>query len=993
MLCIQCFDETTEQYLTGDDCPYGDLATPGYGLGCTVMPSGALGKSAIVTVGGLETLSTDSSTMYSQSIEICRSDSKRCQLMSLTLEDGMLRSRVFAIDECHIGVVGGTVKVDGSEWVSDRIHIANLCELEWIENALLPLPLSEMGVIKTNGVFCLYGGVSYNERTFAPKLSTAAFCTDLGETRSPTTAPLPTRHPTPSPTPDPTMRPTKLPSSSPSHIPTSPPTLKPTSLPTIAGTGNVEFDDPSFGSEFATFPQGMGGQTGASDGDYLYVCGGYTDDATSFNQCYVYNEYGKQESLPMMLMNADSLLMPMPTFYCKNACSALYKNQLFFVNPTVNGAGSTDTHFYRCSVKLEDGHVLCTDLCQESNVAASCPELLHFESCATASGRYLYISGGYDSSGRVMDDISVFDMDSAVLDWVSVPRHSLPTFVGYPTSFGSLSRPVASHSCSYWNSSLYVIGGRESSGFSSSSIQICDELDPSSDCHVSAVTLGDARYNARSTVIGSSIVTVCGAKSNDEFSGTLEVYDAYFDELKSSAMWTNEARTACCLIDWESKSKLVISGGETRVGRTAATVDDMVFSEYTKSAVSSGTVEVEEQTALNCKHIVVDCRDYNFKAVYDFYNEINEYFIFATSDHTAYLVVDTTGTQKTWLYNYREKSSCFFNSPDGAVIELGPGVWTKPRTRESQTSNIMITLSCQSTLTAPRGESVALWGLTEAAFITMVVVAAVILMTILIIGFCCWWKKTETKQWKRAQRKSDRPIDRKDMQRLDTPRECEDEEVGDEFEDEEVGDDEEEEEDEDEDDEYGQHHEQYSDKGPFPVKIAVGKQATPHHYRRAPSYSSIRNHESNATLTIIRHIRTPSDQHGGYHQSKQVSLSDDSNGCGVEMQSGFSRIRSDSNPGGVDEDDVEEEEEDDEDMMITNDIIDQEDSTSTVFPFEVDFDAEDNNTKMLDQIAWDIKHQKERDRRKQSNRRQKIDSIPKMAGPARVYRFGSAHDS
>merc|ERR1719242_1610857 len=387
------------------------------------------------------------------------------------------------------------------------------------------------------------------------------------------------------------------------------------------------------------------------------------------------------------------------------------------------------------------------------------------------------------------------------------------------------------------------------------------------------------------------------------------------------------------------------------------------------TAVDVETVKEEEQTALNCKHIVVDTRDFMFKAVYDFYNEINDYYIFATSDHTAYLVVDTTGVQKTWLYNYAEKTSCYFNSPDGAVIELGPGVWTKPRTRDYQTTNILITLGCQSALLSEHDDAIVLWGLTEAAFITMVVVLALILITVLIIGVFCWWKRTErfhkeydyyskaTKKKKARNRKGN-----------DVPQEYDaTDDDDDDFESDAVG---------HHDQDLEQHNAGHSVKSSIPkINIKIKKKDSAHHYTRAPSHSSMRNHGSNASLTIIRHIRTPNEAHSGYHSSK-ASLSDDS--IGLEMQSGFHRIRSDSNPIDADEDD--------DDMVITNDIVDHEDSTSTVFPFDVQFSADDKNTVMLDHIALDIKRQKERERLQSMN-----EDVRHNTGSSRIYRFGSVH--
>eukprot|EP01083_Nonionella_stella_P238811 836598_1 len=81
--------------------------------------------------------------------------------------------------------------------------------------------LSNNGIIKTNGILCLYGGISFNDYG-EPLLSHSAYCTNLGiestETLSPTTL-IPT-----------TSIPTTI-------IPTIYPTYNPTtSIPTISPT-------------------------------------------------------------------------------------------------------------------------------------------------------------------------------------------------------------------------------------------------------------------------------------------------------------------------------------------------------------------------------------------------------------------------------------------------------------------------------------------------------------------------------------------------------------------------------------------------------------------------------------------------------------------------------------------------------------------------------------------------------------------------------------
>ena len=166
---ILCFDLITETYLSSEQCGYSNLSQPMYGLGCTII------NDTIVTVGGLDTLSTSSATEFSQTISICKYGSL-CQQLPLLLDEGVLKTRVFTIDSCHIGVAGGTLKRDGSQIISDRIDIADICSMQWIQHLLLLLPLSEMAVFSTvDAIFCLYGGVPFNQTSNLSQLSNYAF--------------------------------------------------------------------------------------------------------------------------------------------------------------------------------------------------------------------------------------------------------------------------------------------------------------------------------------------------------------------------------------------------------------------------------------------------------------------------------------------------------------------------------------------------------------------------------------------------------------------------------------------------------------------------------------------------------------------------------------------------------------------------------------------------------------------------------------------------
>ena len=995
---ILCFDLETETFLNDNDerCNYGNLIKPMYGLGCTVLPNGGqIGNSTIITVGGLDTLSTSSSTSYSQSIDICKSDNSNCKQLSISLNDGIYKTRVFPIDDCNIGIVGGTIKLNGYQVISDKIDIANICTMEWISNGQLnlPLPLTEMGIIQTNGIFCLYGGISFNITTYLPQLSQSAYCTDLGVTLSPTTTNSPTSNPIPSPTKSPTNQPTFKPTLTPTNIPTSSPTFKPTAIPTITESGDIIITDPTFTNEFVQFNQGMSGQTCFSDSQYLYVCGGYSDIITSYNLCYVYNENGDKRSLPIYLTNNnnniddESLLLPMPNFYCKNQCSVMYKNQLFLVNPTIetdsssssSSFSSNNIQFYKCSIDLysNNGYVLCIDLCENNNNnnLEFCDELIKFESCITSQGQYLYISGGYDINGEISSDISIFDMDPLILDWVSVPKGSFATFFGYQTFIGQLSVKIASHSCSFWNSSLYIIGGKDLSVFPQSTIQICPNSNEIMDkitkpneiksCYISEIELNDARYNARSAVIGSSIVTVCGTKSTDEFTEKIEIYDAFFDQFKSISTLENGARTACCFMDWTSKSKLVISGGEEWNGLTSQTIDDMIFSEYTTKPIISKNID--ENTILDCKNIDIDTRDYSFKSQYDIYNQINDYYIFATQDRKSYLIIDASGKQKTWIYNYTEKTSCYYENDNGQIVDIGPGLWTKPRTRYSQTQRILITIQCIDTLTSNNNNNneytLILWGMTEAAFITCIVVIALIIITILMVGFCCWWKKTSTikdkydikitenkqkhKKNRNKNKKKNKKKRKSTKKRIKTPQNedydsTDDDEDEDEEEEEESIDDSR----ENSDDEHnnGQHHSfkvnEKHHKGTLGIfNINKNKKKNNEQYIAAKSYSKINSSKDlTKTITIVRHSQSINDNEND--KDNDLSM------ASIELQQNqqhhcnITRYHDDD---------------DDDDSSINSS------SSCTVNPHEVKFEVEDKNTDLIDQIALEIKRQQKYD--------------------------------
>eukprot|EP01084_Bolivina_argentea_P278101 474972_1 len=113
---ILCFDLQTETYLNNNECNYGNLNKPIYSLGCTILPND---KYTIITVGGLDTLSISSSTTYISHINICNSDKTTCKQFPILNEGIISKTRVFAIDGCHVGIVGGMIiNINGLETVS-----------------------------------------------------------------------------------------------------------------------------------------------------------------------------------------------------------------------------------------------------------------------------------------------------------------------------------------------------------------------------------------------------------------------------------------------------------------------------------------------------------------------------------------------------------------------------------------------------------------------------------------------------------------------------------------------------------------------------------------------------------------------------------------------------------------------------------------------------------------------------------------------------------
>merc|ERR1712228_20540 len=115
-------------------------------------------------------------TPYSFNINVCKNS--HCEILNeLKLEKGVIKSRIFAMDSCHIGIAGGVIKENGVETISSNLDIANICTQKWIYSDLLPIALSEFGLIETNDYFCLYGGITFDDETDLPQISQLAYCT------------------------------------------------------------------------------------------------------------------------------------------------------------------------------------------------------------------------------------------------------------------------------------------------------------------------------------------------------------------------------------------------------------------------------------------------------------------------------------------------------------------------------------------------------------------------------------------------------------------------------------------------------------------------------------------------------------------------------------------------------------------------------------------------------------------------------------------------
>jgi len=929
---ILCFDLATESYVTGAQCPFGALRTPMYGMGCTLLSAegGGGGVDRLVVVGGLDTIATSTTTLPMDTIEVCRADGTQCESLPMTLDEGVLKTRLFAIDACHVGIVGGKIKREGSELISDHMHVADTCNAQWtLQNSVLPLPLTEMGVVAIDGILCLYGGVSYDVDTFFPLLSTSAYCTDIGSTTAPTsTVSTTTISPTPSPTAQPTTTPTQR--------PTSAPTVVPTSAPTLPEIASIALADSTFANEFAQFgsaeSQGKSAAVCGADDQFMYVCGGYGDAAsTVYNQCDVFDADGVKTTLDMYLYTNDEMTSKttMPEFYCRHQCSVMYSHntdaQLFLVNPTFVDTTMTQTNhaanILKCDIlrTLDDGvpYVACTNLC--ANAPQFCQHIAATtDSCVTLHDEFMYISGGYDAQHRLSSQVAVLNMDT--LQWTSVAESESESV--------ALTVPVASHSCAYWNDTLYVLGGVDESGVALSTIQRCRQAsasDNAHDCVLSSAHLSDARVDARSRVIGSSILTIGGTTTTTTTesmaSDVVEVYDALSDVSASALRWTlnNGGRSAACLVDWRAHSLLLIAGGETWLDGSGAdgvrdALDNIVYSEYW---IEQQHVEtVGNNQLLECTHIDVDTRDFSFKNVYELYDQMGDYYIFATTDLTAFLVIDASGDQNTWIYNYADKTSCYFESDvAGEIVDVGPGVWIKPRTRSTQTHSILIQLSClDAAMSAVQSSGAAtttvLWGLTEAAFITCVVVGAVLLITVSLMAFCCWWRRSGARlkheySQQQQQRQRQRRGKKKRAHHKTSTISQHDED--------------------DDESESESEPDEHADYGQTKVNIfGANVQRKKPRYMAAKSYSQI---SSNENITIVRR-RDSSDV--------ELQLQD----TDKLRQQHISRIKSESS---------NEEAEEDAEQTMTH-----KSSCSTVDPYEVRFGAKDGNTALIDAIAHEV---------------------------------------
>lgn len=294
---------------------------------------------------------------------------------------------------------------------------------------------------------------------------------------------------TPSPTPKPT---TKKPTAKPTNEPTLTPTYNPTVSPSPASEQQVEL---GAWSDIYTFSQARSQQICGGDENALYFFGGmewtvsggsYSSEIhellrinDDFSLTYFNNVYQYKGSLTFTMVDVS----------CSHPCSAIYNNHMFIVMPNSYAA------FYDCTIDDDNLEVKCLDICDNAGLNGGECLQLGYQPCVTSVNNYLIIVGGMKYN-TLYTSILIWDMD--INEWVTDMNE-----FGY----GELSVGVKASSCSVWNNTLYVLGGKTTSSTALNIIQKCELR---KDCVQLSATLNVGRYYSQSKTVGKNIVVVCG---------------------------------------------------------------------------------------------------------------------------------------------------------------------------------------------------------------------------------------------------------------------------------------------------------------------------------------------------------------------------------------------------------------------------------------------------------------------------------------------------
>ena len=454
--------------------------------------------------------------------------------------------------------------------------------------------------------------------------------------------------------------------------------------------------------------------------------------------------------------------------------TAFYKDSVFLVAPTMSGfnVDNNHGHFYHCVLNNIENSTICTDLCDEYDQKLPyCYELITFESCVTTHNEYLYISGGSISSVQTKY-ITVFNMKT--LDWESVPPDTVASEDGgYPSWFGSLAYDVSAHGCAYWNKTLFVLGGKD--GISQSYIQKCDERkEDYLSCYASSrASLAVSRFYHQSMIVGSSIVTVCGSHSVNEFTDSIEVYDIINDRMittldeddddddsnsNSGSITIDEdsishyflyggARKSCCAMN--GGDKLYVSGGETIYRGRSVGVDSIISTEF--QIIENEEEEEDEEEIIesneNCATFHIDSSDSSFSGDFNFWKSIGNFYVWTTNGQEGAIYLDSSQSYQTWIGNFTNNEWSY--NPEPGIYS---GHWVKLKTKSSHMTRITMEVNCleytrnnvaSSVEDSPLKKLAVILGLTETVFVALVIIISVVLITFIMVIFCCWWYRVK----------------------------------------------------------------------------------------------------------------------------------------------------------------------------------------------------------------------------------------------------------